>query len=789
MRYQQQPGIARRRLLCFPCLHRMPFAAIRTWATLPFVLCIISVVFLQSRSRAVDIDALIGFGQSVSSRSLYRPVTATPLTVYLTGSGVKGQGQLQVSVRTNDRTATYSRKISLTDGAIKEAHAEGFVFQLQPVEFRMGRNSATTEINVQLLVDGRQIAHKTVSLPLSTSEDSFNVLALTKYGGGLNFLQKKKMGLFHRHTNAEASVNNRMASANPTVNGVNPNAALYVAYTRTDAMPVMAQGYDMMDAVALADIPLDNLTDAQTAALKGYVRNGGLLIVSGGGDLSRLKSQFYQDLLPINVTGSAATTDVSALSARYREPLRLTTPIALLTGTLKPDAVVLFAQSPTMPLITRRAYGAGSVVLTSFDYIDPSFRGWAAAPSLWRDLLRTGNDEVSARGVLAGGSRSGNNVNLLEDALAGKRATNTPGFRTVAIFLGAYIVLLIPVSYFVLKRMDRREMAWYTAPVLIAGFTVMSYVIALSIKGGNLNVNRAAVLESQAGSDQFGGYAQMTVYSPRRANYDISLGEAGDSESGAHDVSPNEIFRPQTLTSDLTVEQNGATTLRNTQIGLWDKRSFDLPISPSLGGAVEAKVEMAAGGQVQVTVTNKTRYTIKDCALVNADRGVPIGDLAPGQSGHGMVSWAYGANSDVLRLPTAASLAGSGLPYNPQDGESPESITSKMRYAVTQVLGQSAGQNEYGYGWGADLESNFGKVPNAFVGWTTDNLLHTTIDGKAPTGEEVNLIFVHLPPPGQAPKSIAVGYNPFLAEPTLSLEDDLGPGGARAGASQGRVMQ
>ncbi len=776
MRYQQKPGIERR--LCSTMAITLIYKRLRRIATVAFALTLATLS--QSASYAVDIDALVGFGQSTSSRALYRPETATPLTVYLTGAGIKGEGQLQLIVRSNDRSTTYTRKVTLTEGTIKEARAEGFVFQLEPIDYYRGRSSASTEINIQLLVDGRQVARKTVAIPLSTSADSYNVLALTRNGSGLNFLVTKMIGLFHRHTNATASVSNRFGSVNASPNGINSNASLYVAYSRSEALPVMEQGYDMMDAVALADMPLDNLTDAQISALKGYVRNGGLLIVSGGGDLSRLKAPFYADMLPITVTGTSTVGDLSSLSNRYRTPLQLAVPAALVTGILRPSASVLLQQSARMPLVTSRAYGAGTVVLTAFDYLDPTFRGWSAAPSFWRDLLRTGNDVVSPRGVLASTINAGNNVDLLADALAGSRASSTPGFWTVAIFIGTYLVLLIPISYFVLKRMDKREMAWYTAPVLIASFTLISYMIALSIKGGSLNMNRALVLESQAGSDQFAGYSLMTLYSPRRSTYNVSLSDSGIRDSTAGNTIPNEVLRGQSLTSDVTVEQNGTTILRNLQIGLWDKRSFDLPLNASLGGAIDAAVSMTGGNSARVTVRNRTRFTIRDCSVLDADRSVSIGDLAPGQSRTVPTKLAFGANSDSIKVPAANTNR--SIPFQSDSkSDSPDAVRAKLRYAVTQAM-STGDQNNNGYSYGyGELESNFGRVPNIVVGWLDNQLFHPTVDGKVPIGEEVAMVCVHLPAPDHAPMAIAIGYNPFLAEPTLNLEDNLGPGGARSG--------
>ena len=449
-------------------------------------------------ARALDLDAMLGVGQNPKMVARYRYGDWTPLAVYLSGPGMRGVGQLQVSVRMGDRTTLYTRPVSLREGAMNEV--ETFAVMLRDSDTnRFARNSNTPEINVQLVVDGRKVAEKKVTLGGLVSADTYNVLALTNDTSGLNFLTHKKMGLVHRHINP-ASVGSGGGGLNTgggrvILNGhvVNPMATATILYQDRRALPSMPQGYAMADAVALGDLPLDNLTDDQMDALQSYVRQGGLLVVSGG-NAARLKSKFFADLLPI-VPGSDATVSAfPALAARYQEPLVATpgSKFALTTGQLKPGAISLLDNigGAGSSLVSMMPYGAGRVVFTAFDFQDPAIRSWKAAPSLWRDLLRCGNDAVSPRDILADNAHGGayyngnssNSASRLEDALAGKQATNTPAFSTVAGFLGAYIFLLVPVSYLILKKLDRREWAWITTPVLVLGFTVLSYGIATAIK-------------------------------------------------------------------------------------------------------------------------------------------------------------------------------------------------------------------------------------------------------------------------------------------------------------------
>lgn len=742
-----------------------------------FVLVLSALLLLgPERAAAVDLDALVGFGPGSSLPSRYRPNTWTPLTVYLTGTGVNGVGQLQLAVRIGERTTLYTRRVPLHEGALNEQQRFVFLPRMAYGMFGFGPNNTSTDITVRLLMEGRKLAEKTVALPTALTPESYNILALTRDGSGLNFLLKKKLNLIHRHFNPAVLTN---------MNGANPNvfAMTQVLYSDPRALPEMAQGYDMVDAIALADQPLDNLTEDQQEAIKEYVRRGGLLIVSGGGDLPRLKGEFFTDLLPVQPTGTVTTRSLPALEQRYHQPLVLKEASLLADGALKPDARALFGPGPgRLPLVSARPYDAGVVVFTAFDYLAPEFRGWAGAPTLWADLLRCGNEALSARGLLA--SASGYNYGYfrsapaLADALAGQQAANTPALATILVFLGAYIVLLVPVSYYILKRLDKRELAWFTAPVLILGFTVASYMIAQSIKGGMLVVNRAVVLETSANSDQAAGYAQMTLYSPARATYNIAL--APDAPDAAYrDAAPSEIYTSDPGLGDtLTIDHDKTTTLRDVPIKLWDKRSFDTPVFARLGGPVEVHTQYLGGNHVQVRVTNKTRYALTDCALVTTNSIARLGDLGPGETKQKIMLWSTGNGAGQLSVPSSSVSTEPGSNASATDKQA--AARAKIQAGMAQALTGSAENTPYRMYGDDEDDDRYGHATNAFIGWFYDPVLNVTVNDRAPAGEEVNLLFVHLPTPENGPQTLRVAANPFLA-PARTLEDATPFGGAHQG--------
>src|SRR5579871_4084858 len=187
--------------------HLMRPGAVRSGARsercllLRFATCLIALLLSAASlgpARSLEMDTLIGFGQSTNGAAHYRPESATPLTVYLTGQGARGVGQLQVSVRVGEHTTIYTRRVPLKDGPINES--VNFTVHLRNSDGNAYFNpygSILTEIQVQLLMDGRSLAGpKKLALPAAISLETYNVLAMTRDGSGLNLLNKKKLGLF-----------------------------------------------------------------------------------------------------------------------------------------------------------------------------------------------------------------------------------------------------------------------------------------------------------------------------------------------------------------------------------------------------------------------------------------------------------------------------------------------------------------------------------------------------------------------------------------------------------------
>jgi hypothetical protein len=678
----------------------------------------------------------------------------------LGGQGVRGMGQLQVTLQNGRELTTYTRRVPLSEGTVNDI--QRFALNLTNDEYRSFYSGGQApSVAIQLLVDGRKVAEKNVKLAYGSDSLSFNVLALTRDGNGMNFLLRKKLGLIHRGVDPS-----QIPNAQPNIPSKNSpiieaaSMQVYTADPRT--LPGMAQGYDAIDAVVLGDLPFDTLAESQLNALKQYVRQGGLLVVSGGADLTRLKHPFMAELLPIT-PGSPSTVSLADLAARYKAQTPNNAGGAV-QGRLKPGAELLLG-SDAAKLVTAKGYGAGKVVYLAFDALTPEMRAWSGAAPFWRDMLRSGNNFVSATANFANGGGNNGNDTALADALAGKQATNAPELSTVGGFIGLYILLLVPVSYLVLKKLDKREWSWVTAPILILGFSGVSYAIASNIKGGLLTVNSAVVYEGFANSETLGGHAQFTLYSPKRAGYDISLGDPNAASPYA-EIAPIEVQASgyREAVSDLTVAHDKTTTLKNTAVKLWDKRSFAVPVVEDLGGGIEAKTRMVGSNREEVTVTNRTKYTLHDCAVSLRNSVVKLDDLAPGQSKTHVLPLA-GQNENTEVIPGGYSNTQSEVSQEPGK-MTPAQTRRTIEAGLAAALNNT--QNTYDTSGQANRR---GVAAPVFTGWFDEPTLDVRVNGSKPEGVQVNLLYVHLPVPADAPQRLRQAANPFRQKPILDLPE------------------
>jgi hypothetical protein len=181
------------------------------------------------------------------------------------------------------------------------------------------------------------------------------------------------------------------------------------------------------------------------------------------------------------------------------------------------------------------------------------------------------------------------------------------------------------LSYLVLRRLDRRELAWVVAPILVIVFSGASYGIGSSMKGSQIIVNQIAVVRSSADGTAASVSTYAGIFSPTRATYDLTV--RGDALLSALQADQGQGVP----VVNYATEQGDPAHLRGLAVSVFGLQAVRaeavIPYTPSL------KISWAVTDlALQGRATNAGTKPIEDVAVVSGTGGTMLGTLAPGES-------------------------------------------------------------------------------------------------------------------------------------------------------------
>ena len=369
------------------------------------------------------------------------------------------------------------------------------------------------------------------------------------------------------------------------------------------------------------------LAEAQRRSVERWVAEGGQLVVVGGADW-QARAAAFAELLPVDAVQAVDGVSQASLAAWAgveAPPLESATVAA---GTLRDGARALTTSDDGTDLITMRMIGAGRVILIGPDVGVAAFRGWEGSPLLWARLMPT--DALFEAAFGGGAPDREQRASSMQQALNTLPALEVPPAELLLAVIVGYILLIGPVSYLVLRRLDRRELAWITAPLLVLVFSACSYGIGMSMKGSDLIVNQIAVVRSSTGGSAASVETYAGVFSPGRTTVDAVV--EADALLGRMRGAGFDVRAPEPgAQAEVASEQGDPARLRGLAIQAAGYEYL------RADGIVDHQPLLAVSwayedGSIVGTVTNTGDVPLADVAYISGTGGEMIGDLEPGAS-------------------------------------------------------------------------------------------------------------------------------------------------------------
>lgn len=502
-----------------------------------------------------------------------------------------------------------------------------------------------------------------------------------------------------------------------------------------ETLPERVEALSAIDRLVWQDVDASDLSPAQLGALRGWIAGGGRLVIVGGTGGPGLLSAFPDELLPFR---PSATVDVpaSALGTLLGELPSTATDLTALGGPA--GAGRTLATVGDRVVAAELTFGNGSVTILGFDPTTPWIADSKADAAIWRRVLpaRSGSAVFT----------SGADDSQLVNAVSSLSAAALPPIGGLFALLVAYIVLIGPVNYLVLRRLGRRELAWLTMPALIGVFAVAAYVFGASLRGTDILVNEVALVRGAPGTDAGQGQVYLGVFSPGRGTYQLEI------PGGALLTAPmSQEMGGMPGAGSLDVLQGDPARVRDLAVGFSSIRTIraDTPL-PAPNLAIDLRLE---DRHLKGTVTNHSSSTVEGVAVVLGASVAKLGDLGPGASATVDVE----ARSDPLGQSLSDKLIGQVFFGDPARSADATSRAMTRRAIIDQL----------------SFDPNFGPTGtlNAdgpmVLGWGSNDPLAVNVEGREPrrTGTVLYLI------PASMRVQGAVSFGLDLVRSTVAASD------------------
>ncbi len=545
-----------------------------------FLLSLLFFTAVFAPKTAVAQNNNVTLTASAGYDSYYKGEFWIPIHVSVANNGPDIEGSLQVVVGTSfpGEAVVYNAPLSLPTQSNKR------------LTLYVSANRYVSSFNVVLLDStGDKIAED--------NTDSLSLLALDAllYGvvssdpGELEFLQNVTGG------RAEAAV----------------------AFLDVTDLPEIGVVWSALDVLIFNDVDTGQLTADQLNALRGWVSLGGQLVITGGANWQKTAASLT-DLLPVSISSSESIAELPALSSFAGLPFRDPGPYVVATSSLQSGELLIHQDG--LPLLARQPFGRGSVYFLALDPRLAPLLDWDGSEQVWYEIA----NRLPVLPTWGQRLRDGYSAGT---AVASNPSLAVPSTSQLVLFLIIYVVVIGPVNYLVLKRYNRRELAWVSIPALIFLFSSATYLTGFQLKGNTTLINQMSVAYGQVGAEQMRVQSLLGIYSPRRSTYDLIL--PGDVV--AYPFNRNSGSMEPAGAAD-AVTRGNELVLSDVVVDVGDTAAF-LAESYRPMPDITAEVVMnitGARNELTITVQNNSDITLENAVLMLGFTTIRLGNLESG---------------------------------------------------------------------------------------------------------------------------------------------------------------
>lgn len=392
-----------------------------------------------------------------------------------------------------------------------------------------------------------------------------------------------------------------------------PSNSIYTTELLKEEIPDQALALETLSFLLVDQFSLTELTDAQQQAIKKWIENGGIFI-TGATTNGKQTYGNLESLMPLAL-GNEEEIPLSGIDTKTKEQEKIAAFQASLTD--GSDAITIHNEQP---LVAKKNLGKGKIIQTAFSLSDPALLNWQGFTSWMENILRTENTQLTANYQYSGNPLSSLYYQFVESNEYFKSSTITTGL--LLVILAGYLVIIVPILYFVLKKYDKREHAWWIIPSLSILLSLGMFITGAKDKIKNPQLNEMGIY--QYSNNYLSGYQATTLLSNKSDDFALT-----------YDQDTYTPF-PYLGYGELRVKAITKEKVKNSEIifpdvEYWSSRTMygksTLPISGGFSHDFDATEKDISG-----TITNHYPFDFTKVFIWSGNEKIELGSIAAGET-------------------------------------------------------------------------------------------------------------------------------------------------------------
>ena len=374
-----------------------------------------------------------------------------------------------------------------------------------------------------------------------------------------------------------------------------------------EEVPDSRIGLEAAEYMLIDDFDTAALSDSQYDAIKNWVYDGGILILSLGADGERVMGRFDDGFLNWSIDG----TDTGDITCYNTDGTEISALSDVEISRITVDGGEIASDMCDGADIYSRNIGYGKIIVLPYS-LNVQIINTDVSKSITKAVLQFGYTK-QVNHFVQRDYYDGNTYGI--DSAIDQNKKDTPSPLVIMVILIVYIVICGPVMYIVLKKRRKQELIWLTVPACALLGTFAIYLVGLKYR-----VEKPIDLSFSA-TDISGDTKRDDIYS-----YVIG------SKAGAYDLKVKNEYNNvefENAYTNIAYDRSSSSPVlekSETADGVNVKYNSDIPfgnvcltaseISENDIGHLDSSLKLYTDG-FEGNITNNTSYDIKDFVVMS----------------------------------------------------------------------------------------------------------------------------------------------------------------------------